>query len=263
MFRISNSKLHDWESMCPIAFKAKHIDKDPKFQFEPSIEMEWGNYFETLVIGAGIGGRVFDFETSPHGKTMKTSVHRERVEEQAKACRRYLRLLGGKMKSKQEYIQAEIEDFEGVVIPIEGTLDILYAFIDAKLRVIDLKFTGDTENDFGKFAWGHPEKMDLSQIIQYSLLVKLKYELEELPESQYWVFDKDADLKQKLINVTISQGALDAHIERLSEAYNAITMAMTFNDWPHKNTFENCSKCPLNETCKFARIMPEYYEVEL
>jgi len=257
-FRISNSKLQSWETMCPIEFKAKYIDKT--IEFVPTIEMEWGNLFETLVIGGGIGG-AFSFDKSPHGKKMINSDYRARVEEQAELCKGYLKAFGGKVLSRQEYIQSEVTDASGTIIPIEGTLDIRYKLKDGRMAVIDLKFTGDTENDFGKFAWGSPEKMDLSQIKHYPLLTKLKYLLEYIPEGYYWVFDKGVDMKKKLIKCNISESAMHDHIERLSEAWNEITMAIVMNDWTPKNTWENCSKCKAK--CNFERVMPEIIEIDL
>lgn len=257
-FYISNSKMHDWESMCPITWKAKHIDKI--IEFSPTEDMEWGNYFETLVIGSSIGGRVFDFTDDPMHVKMYKSEFRARVEAQAKDCRRYLRALGGKI-IPQEYIQAEVADASGQMIPVEGTLDVRCLLKDSTRRmVIDLKFTGDTENDFGKFAWGSPERMDLSQIKHYGMLDQIKYG-GEYPETQYWVFDKGKDLKQKLINCEVTEFALIDHIDRLSRVYNEIMECIVMDDWPPKNTFANCRNCPVK--CKYERVMPELTEITL
>lgn len=257
-FHISNSKMHDWETMCPIVWKAKHIDKS--IEFIPTEDMEWGNYFETLVIGSSIGGKVFSFETSPHGAKMKNSIFKERVEAQAKACRRYLRSLGGRVVGKQEYIQGEVIDANGQVIPIDGTLDIRYQFASGVSGVIDLKFTGDTENDFGKFAWGTPEKMDLSQSKHYGLLHQCKYG-GNYPPVQYWVFDKGTEMKQKLIDVIVEEFAKIDHIDRLSRAYNEIVECIALDEWLPKNTFDNCRVCPVK--CSFERVMPEFYQLTL
>lgn len=258
-FYLSQSKLRDWDEMCPIEFKKKHIDK--KWDFEPTEEMDWGNYFETLVIGGGING-AFSFDKSIHGPKMLKSIHKERVEIQAKLCTDWLKMNGGKVYQRQEYIRTEVRDASGQLIPIEGTLDVTYMFMGGQMAVIDLKLTGDTENDFGKFAWGAPEKMDLTQIIHYGLLLKLKYELDYFPITQYWVFDKGKDLKNKLINVKVSESALYYHIERLSQTYNEIATSMVMDDWKAKNTYENCVKCQV-ENCKFKAVMPEFYEIEL
>lgn len=258
-FILSNSKLHDYQDMCPLEFKAKHIDKNYP-AFEPTEPMEYGNWFETLVIGGGING-AFDFDKSPHGEKMKRSVFFDRVKQQAEIAKDWLKKEGGKVASRQEYIRSEITDRDGQVIPIEGTLDIRYEWPGTDRRaVIDLKFTTDTENDFGKFAWGSPEKMDLSQIIHYGLLIQLEYG-GDYPETKYWIFDSKADMRKKRLDVRVSPGALADHIQRLSETYNQVTLAIAMDDWTPKNTYENCSKCQAK--CDFEKIIPDYHIIEL
>lgn len=258
-FVLSNSKLHDFENMCPIAFKAKYIDLSLPPQ-KPSLEQELGNYFETLVIGGGING-AFELDKSEYGKQIQYGVYGPRVEAQAQDCKRYLKSLGGKIIKRQEYIKVQISNLDGTqTMWIEGTLDITYRFADGKLAVIDLKFTGDTENDFGKFAWGSPEKMDLSQIVHYDLLLKIKYN--EDPDAYYWVFDKGTDTKQKLIKCNISEYATHMHIDRLFSAHNEISISIAMNEWEPKNTWDNCSKCKV-QNCRFRRVMPEYYIIDL
>lgn len=264
-FRLSNSKMRAFETMCPVEFKAKYIDKI--IEWETTVPMKWGSYFETLVIGGGIGG-AFDID-APENKKMKDSVFYDRVHAQAKKCKAWLKTLGGKTKSRQEYIQAEVKDASGQLILIEGTLDIVYCMMDGRIIIIDLKFTTDTDNDFGPYAWRDPSKMDMSQIIHYALLYKIKHGV-DLPGTEYWVFDSKKEMKEKLVKVgsvdqnglaIISDYSLHAHIERLSEVYNEITLAIAMDDWTPKNTYANCSKCKAK--CKFERVIPEYDIVEL
>jgi hypothetical protein len=251
-FYLSNSKLHDWETMCPIEWKAKHIDKT--IEWGESQQMRWGIFFETLVIGSGIAGKSIEL-----GYTELNSVFYPRVKAQAAKARKYLKILGGKIHERQEHIQA-ILTFDGQNIPIEGTLDVNYRIPPSRRIVIDLKLTGDTENEFGKFAWGAPEKMDLSQIIHYTTLHKLKYG-GDFPEAQYWVFDNGKEMKEKLITVDISDEARYFHFQRLSDVYNQINMCIELDDWSPNNSYENCSNCKAK--CVYERIMPEFYNVNL
>lgn len=252
IFYLSNSKLHDWEKMCPIEWKAKHIDKS--VEWKETQQMRWGTFFETLVIGSGVGGKVIKLSAQE-----MNSVYYERVKAQAKKCRGYLKLYGGEVKSRQEYIRGIIH-YNGQDIAIEGGLDIRYWIGDERRIVIDLKLTGDTENEFGKFSWGSPEKMDLSQIIQYTTLHQLKYG-GDYPEGEYWVFDNGTEMKEKLITVDISETTRLFHFQRLADAYNEILFSLQMDDWTPKNTYENCSKCLA--PCKFRRIMPEFYKISI
>lgn len=263
-FKLSNSKMRAWETMCPVEFKAVHIDKT--VEWATTEPMQWGNFFETLVIGGGING-AFDIDTAEGGAKMKKSVFYERVQEQSVKCKAWIKALGGKIKSRQEYISVEVEDSSGQLIPIEGTLDIVYFMQDGRVIIIDLKFTTDTDNDFGPYAWKDPSKLDMSQIIHYALLYKIKYKT-DMPSTEYWVFDSKKDLKSKLIKVgsgdknnVISDYSVFMHIERLSQVYNEISLAIAMDDWTPKNTYANCSKCKAK--CKFERVIPEYDIVEL
>lgn len=268
-FKLSNSKLHEFENLCPIVFKAKYIDKT--LSSEETFPMACGNFFETLCIGSGAGGVAYSFERSINGKKLQDGVYFKRIQEQAENYKVYRDALGGKVYQRQLYVSTEVRDDEGEIIPIEGTLDIVYQLKDGKLMVIDLKMTGDTDNEFGDFSWGRPEKTDMSQVIHYGILLKAEYDLEYFPETQYWVFDRGTELKFKPIRVgveqedgriVISEQARWSHIQRLSEAYHQIMTCIHLDDWPPKNTFDNCKNCKIQD-CRFRRIMPEFYDVVL
>lgn len=250
-FHLSNSMLHDWETICPRVFKAKHIDK--VVEFKPTQDMIWGQIFESICIGSTVGGG-----TVVANEAQKMSVYYPRVKKQAEKVRRWFKARGGKVIGRQMYLYTTVTDSAGQVIPICGGFDILYD-INGRRIVIDIKLTGDTENDFGKFAWGAPDKMDLSQSIQYTLIHENYYH--EPCDFEYWVFDKGTELKEKPIEVIVSEGAKFHHIERLSKAYNEIMMAITMNDWDYHNTYKNCSTCPCK--CEYERVMPEIVTVNL
>lgn len=259
MFKLSQSKLVDFETMCPIEFKAKHIVKDGYPEFVPTIAMEWGNYFETKCIGSGVRG-AFSFDESLYGAKMQRSVDYERVLAQVEAYKRFRAISNFKMTGRQVYISATII-VEGVEIEIEGTLDIECIFPEYGIGGIDLKLTGSTENGFGKFAWATPEKMDLVQIKHYALLLMLKHNLETIPNMEYWVFDTKEGQNKKLIRCNISEYALEMHKQRLLQAWNEIQFSIAMDDWTPNNTYENCSKC--KSPCRFKRVMPEYHLIEL
>ncbi len=252
-FRISNSMLRDWEEICPLVWKSRHVDET--LAWKESQPMRWGTHFETLVIGSGVKGKTVTLTPEE-----KKSVVLKRIEKQAKDCRSYLRKLGGKIVGKQVYLDADVVDSDGQTIPIMGGLDIRYQFKDGTIAIIDLKLTGDVDNDFGKFAWGKPETMDPSQLAQYGLIEFAKTGV--WPITQYWVFDSGPKMKQKLINVNFPDHVRFQHIERVSKAYNEITIAWEMDMWMPHNTYENCSVCPLRENCIHRRLMPEIIEID-
>lgn len=266
-FKLSNSKLIAWETLCPLKFKALYIDKtlqrDP-----PTLPMELGNWFETLCIGGGIRG-AFDFTKSEFGTKIQNGVYFDRVHSQAKAYERYKDALGGKIIKRQSYLTFELRSNDGRdLMLLEGTLDIEYDFLESEHYpagpgVIDLKMTGDAENNFGdKFAWGAPEKMDLSQIKTYTKLTQIKHKMDFIPRAEYWVFDTSKEMKQSLIQCRISEYAMFEHVDRLFKAYDEITTSIATNDWEVKNTWSNCSQCKV-QGCKWRRTIPEYNVIEL
>lgn len=259
-FPISQSKLADYTNLCPMEFKAKHITKEYP-DFEGTEAMSRGNIFETLAIGGGINGAV-TVKNSPFGAKIERSEYYPRIVAQAKFAKQYLKEIGGTILRTQEYIKVPLTSRDGLsTMWIEGTLDIRYRWTDGRMVVIDLKFTGNTENQFGKFSWGNPERMDLTQIIHYCLLLMVKYELDYIPVGYYWVFDHEKAMKQKLIRCNISQETIDMHIDRLFEAHNQIQFNLAMDSWQANNTWENCSKCKAK--CMHERKMPEYHEINL
>lgn len=252
-YYLSNSEMSDWESgMCPQVWKAKHIDKT--IDFTPTEAMLYGSYFETLAIGLSVGGKI----TQPTDKMAK-SEYNNRVIAQAKDCRRYLKTMGGKAVSYQEYIYTTISDNDDQVIHICGGLDILYGFpgTDRENIIIDLKLTGDNDSDFGKFQFGNPEKINPTQAIHYKLLHKAKYGTEA--QFEWWVYDKSPSMNQKRIGAEISEITEAIHIDKVSRVYNEIIMCLELDDFGYKNSFDNCRNCPIK--CAYERILPDLIEV--
>lgn len=256
-FYLSNSKLRDWESMCKKEWYQRWIVENPAYEFT-SDAMEMGNVFETMVIGVSVGGKV----TEP-SKKLKDSVYYKRIIAQAETAKSYLKLFGGKILARQEYLYGVVIDSQGRKVPICGNLDIRYGWPleAARSAVIDLKFTADAENTYGKFNWGSPERMDMSQAIQYTLLHRINFPELPDPEFYYWVFDSSAFMKKARIRAKISEGTISAHIERLSEAYHEIQDCILFDHWAPIQNFKVCSACKCK--CEFERLMPEIIEVEL
>lgn len=253
---LSNSMLRDWESLCPIAFSKRWFGTDEEkalFSLDEVQVIRFGVFFETLCIGSGVNGKTVELTPKE-----KNSVYYERIKNQAKLCREYLKAMDGKMVATQEYLKGSFV-WLGQTIYICGNIDIRWRFSDGRGANIDLKSTGDTENTFGDYAWGKIEKMDISQMEQYSLLYFLNFG--EWPESYYLVFDLSKAEKFVPIKVNISEWSIEEHKERVAKAYNEITECMMLDYWEPKNTYSNCKTCPLNQTCKYANKFPEIVQI--
>lgn len=256
-YYLSNSEMNDWEAMCPRVWKAKYIDRLPElWQESPDVTvMDWGVLFETLAIGSGVDGK-----TVPEEKVakMKKSDYYARIAKQAEDCRRYFKALGGKILSRQEYIFTSFFDADGQLIYVCGGLDINYQFFDQRPNmIIDLKLTGDNDNDFGKYQFGNPDKINPQQAVHYKMLHLFKYG--EEASFQYWIFDKSPSMKQNRIGVDLSEVGLLLHQDKCSRIYNEITTAMALDDWDYRNTFDNCRNCVVK--CDMERVLPDLVEI--
>lgn len=256
IFHLSQSLLKDYESMCPIAFSKKHFGTEQErliFQLKESEAMRWGIYFETLVVGSGMGGKTIELTS-----TEKKSAFYKRVVEQAKLCRAYLKAMDGKMVGSQELLQASYE-WQGQTIYIQGNLDIRWQYSMAqnavKGAVIDLKSTGDLESTFGKFQWGNIDKIDVTQMIHYGLLYQLNFG--EWPDTFYLVFDISNKERFTPFQVQISEWTIEDHKERAAKAYNQITESLMLDYWEPQPRFSECKSCPIRDVCKYAQRFPE------
>lgn len=256
-YYLSNSEANAWEEMCPLMWKARFIDGIIQEEESADITvMDWGVLFETLAIGSGVMGK-----TIPDAKLakMQKSEYYKRVSQQAAECRTYFKALGGKIVSRQDYIFGSIQTDEGQEIKICGGLDLLYEFPDGERLIIDLKLTGDTDNDFGKYQFGNVNKINPQQGIHYRLLHRAKYGFDAA--FQYWVFDKSHSMKQTRIGVNVSEIAELMHIAKFAQIYNDISFAIGMDDWGYKNTFNNCRSCPIK--CQHQRILPDLQELSI
>lgn len=257
-YYLSNSEYNDWAEMCPLVWKAKYIDMLPELWEEnPEIDVrDWGVEFETLAIGSGVGGRMV-----PEAKRVKMqkSEYYTRIKQQAADCRSYFKMLGGKIVSRQKYVYTTITDSNGQEIYICGGWDIEYQLADSGKMIIDLKLTGDNDNDFGKYQFGNVAKVNPQQAIHYKLLHKCLYGTDA--EFQYWIYDKSPSLKQNRISVEVSEVTELLHIDKFAEVYNEISFALAMNDWSYKNTFENCRSCVIK--CKHERVLPDLQELSV
>lgn len=248
--------MRDWESDCPRVWYEKWIKQNPVYQFT-SDAMERGNVFETLVIGMSVG----KVATMPSDK-LKKSVYYERILKQAEDAKKYLRLLGGKVLAVQEELSGVVTDSQGREVPIKGNLDIRYGWPNKPGRnaVIDLKFSADAENTYGKFNWGDISSMDCSQAFQYYILHKLNFPHLPYPEFQYWIFDDSAAMKKGRYRIKISDATVFNHIERMSKAYHEIKQCMETGVWPGIKKFSVCDSC--KTPCADQVMAPEIIEIE-
>lgn len=255
---IRNSMLNDWESMCQLAFRARWFGTDEekaKMDIGHKQSIRWGSYFEQLVFGSGVGGKTIELTE----KEIRSEAY-PRVKRQAKEARNYLfKEIGMPFIKAQVQLFGSIE-VQGQLIPCEGNIDGQFGNNKIPEVNVDTKYTGDTENTYGKYAWGKPEEMDMGQLVMYRELSYLNYGI--MPRSIYYVADSKPAERVEVIEPVFSQGYIDWYKERLRDAYREISQAVNFNYWKPTAGYNECKQCPLRDSCPSAIKIPSIKIVE-
>jgi len=260
----------------------------------PTIPRLNGSYFETLVLGSGRGGH----------KTLDLPRKKITKDQQAKNAIRIekgLEPLPGTKKIDQIRIEEQAERFKilsaqrqimiseyNTQVPIvkkwdkdpnvflRGELDIFPTPILGKdglqMAIIDVKLTGDVDNNFGDFCWGDPFRMDHIQGQMYHYLVRdinpmLNKGIRNIVTPAvtrmiddnrvlflYWVFSYGSgDLKDKFVRY-------DWEPIKEAELHESIRKTVSIledNDtrgWKADPEYERCSKCPVKECAERCEI---------
>lgn len=256
-FYLSQSALKDWKSMCPIQWREKwkkyENEEDNPWYIGDRPVIRLGNWYEQQVIGISRGGKTTELTT-----TERKSAKGRYAASQAKLTKEWLRSLPGKIRGVQQELKAEFWH-NGTLVKIIGNLDIDFAYDNGTPLVIDLKLTGDRDTTFGYFKWGDIENMDITQMKQYKLLSWLNYGIE--PETKYHVIDVSTKMKVGLFNIIISDQTMEEYKDLLAEVYKEIAESFMLNVFEPKNTYDNCSICPIASQCKFRNEKPDEQDI--
>jgi hypothetical protein len=250
---------------------------NPIYQIQKQVFLE-GNYFESQCIDYGRDRKVID-DLPRHKVTGRKLITQKRIDHQVLSFK--------KQASQRNVIHNEINtqisfyftwDQDEKII-IRSTPDIILTpFISDQhgeiLATIDLKLTGDLNNDFGPYQWKEPIRRDLTQGILYSygLLHRINFELndkynpknelrqlftenvKELLDSGvyqfiYWIFDKKEPLTSKIVPLEYDMEKkkfLDETIRKTIEIYREIHRM----NYPTNPKYSLCRDCPIAHKCK-------------
>lgn len=238
--------LNDWKEMCPLAFKARWFGTPEEKQLMDIGDLphiRWGSYFEQLVLGSGVGGKLIELTD----KELRSEYY-PRVKRQAEIARdfvfRHITNDGHKIPMIGAQIQVKADMIiEGVKVPVEGNIDAAFGRNKIPELNLDTKYTGDTTNTYGKYAWGKPETMNMGQLINYSELTFLIYGV--MPRSMYYVADSTPKERVEIIEPIFSDYSRDLYKWELKEAYVGISYAVKWNVWVPTPEYNKCKNCPL------------------
>lgn len=230
-------KSSEKETFCPKKYLETEILGN--FKREPSLAMIQGQYFEYLATGAL--NREGEVAEIPFTQKAKKTTAQVRIEWQAQKFTENLAKndiqivsVGGLLKFHlyKEFLTTGIEDTE-----------VLYKGLP---YILDIKLTGDINNDYGDFCWGAFGKMDKLQAYTYVLL---KYHMTGI---RYGFLYYVADHKKKPESVLLEvENPLENHMEvyrRFRQTYFRMVRfeKQGYPEVPSKD----CKSCPVT-SCKF------------
>jgi hypothetical protein len=180
---------------CP--FKFYHKWFEDAMEYVPTEVMNYGRYFETLVIGgSGHDEGLKELPLLKSGK--KTSVNL-RIDEQAEYCKSILfdedhpDFLGFKVTGTQVKLRDDESNYEGIADIIGEDLE------DAMPVLVDLKLTADINATFGPYPWGSPHNIDYLQQVLYSYLFEVQHGVK--PHNLLIIFDYSLNMGKKVITI--------------------------------------------------------------
>lgn len=218
----------------------KSTDKEP-----PSEQMIKGTYFETLCLGENTSGEELPDISFLYTAKGEPRVELTRIHEQVG---RFKELFD---RTHKDYIGVSIKDVQVLLEDDrdKGVLDILGEDEFGRAVIVDLKFTGDVDNERGDFAWGRdPNDINWDQFVLYK---KLYQKLTGKPPIMMaLVFDASPKKGIKLFEIKTSESTendLDERIDYMME----LVKAYSSKEPPVSPSESNCSTCKVDCSFRF------------
>lgn len=231
----SQSKLKDFQSMCPRRWETTHLKN---LRWPPSEDMKKGLFFEYHCLGSTAkDDGVPELQQLASGKK---SMDQLRIEDQVARFHSMFETssddyTGHLVTHKQLKLTTEFEG-AGAEAIIEGTLDFCSMFGENHF-VNDLKLTADLIGGY----WSTPREMDHTQAITYSWLYYNEFGV--WPTFRYWVFDYSPRKNIKLIDIEFSHETLERVLRLYSQADAHLMEYMAQDEFPVAPVPEQCSRC--------------------
>lgn len=254
-YRRSQSALKRFESPDGCSLNWKNIYLTKELEYPVSESMLYGQFFETLVIGApAYGEPVTDL---PRLRSGAKSTDQQRIEEQAEQTKRLFN------PDDKEYVGVQIKDVQFQLhLPDtndSGVIDIVGIRDDGQIVLIDLKLVGDLTSEFGYYNYGKHDEADYTQQIYYEYIYEKQTGIKPA-SSAVIICDYKPALNRKAIKVNTSDDAKRNVLYRFSEMEYAIDVYEK-KGWPHKSSHVNCSKCLLDCPFRYEKPLFEFAEV--
>ncbi len=251
----------------------------------PSLSMEKGLYFESLALGKGRSGSLFDLPRLINGNK---SIDQQRIDNQAHMFSMVADMYkmsiikDGKLCNVQvpASMELQIKEYPDVKLKLTGGLDIVSPIDVPKtdykydMAVIDLKLTMSRFNEHGKYCWGVPQYLDLTQGVLYSTITGLPFfyllfDYKEktgnghilIPVATMAMFPNGLqDPKDEQYYNSAKQRLVDLRVN-VKTAVEQVMM-IDSQGYPERPSYSNCERCPLsklypNGTCEYVNFIKQ------
>ena len=276
-----------------IIYKNNILDYCPKKLYEtyltannnnpPTESMQKGLYFESLLLGKGRTGSLFEL---PRLRNGNKSIDQIRIEEQVNMAEMVFKMYGIEIFKKGKSCNVQIEssmaieykEYPDIDFSLSGGMDIISPISVPKTNynydaaVIDIKLTMSRFNEHGKYCWALPQYMDLTQGVLYSTLTGipffyLVFDYKEkrgnghllLPVATMAMFPNGYSSveEEQYYNVAKQrQSDLRVNIKTVIEQ----VIMMHAEGYPERPSYSNCDMCPISKlypggTCEYVNFI--------
>lgn len=235
------------ENFCPQ--KVYHINILSDKKYPASEYMLKGSYFETQCLGSATGGETIN--DLPRLKSGAKTADHQRIDQQVEKFKELLKEYNINIIQKRINLLHE-HDSDTILY---GEIDFFGSIEDNELgfvpfAAIDLKLTASIHAQYGDFCWAYPYNMDHTQARMYSYLIEKN--IQKKVPFYYMVFDYKPNPEYKIIRKKIEpldELEFSEALRKTQEKYRYYE-AVRWDEY--RPSAENCSNCPLLETCKVA-----------
>jgi len=255
---------------CGLVFKSLFIDNE--FDKYPTPEAaNIGCWFEYKCTGAlPKNNKIPEPKVTQKGEL--TAAYK-RIENQISYFHRIMKEYDIEIVESGKTINQKIT-IENEEYTISGTLDLVCkarkdiivennVFVKKnELFIVDIKTTALLDDKWSEFGWDidnlyHKPKL-MTQPVHYKFLCKLEYG-KDLP-FMFFLFSSSNENDCRIFAMNLDECVYDQHVEDIRKTIGWMKYYLK-NSFPALPTTARCHSCPLKDSCKFKREIPEITNV--
>jgi len=232
--------------------------------------MQKGLYFESRLLGKGRTGSLFELPTLKNGKQ---SIDQVRIDAQVKMAEMAFKMYGMEIIKEGPQCNVQVEasmlldyaQYPDIKLTLNGGMDIVTPINVPKTdynyyaAVVDIKLTMSRFNEHGKYCWGLPQYMDVTQGVLYSALTGLPFfynvfDYKEktgnghllLPVATMAMFPNGPTSLEEEEGFNMAKQR-DSDLRVNLKTVVELVVGMDAEKYPEKPSYNNCDNCPVSK----------------